>query len=277
MPMMLDRRALLISAGAVACSPLVVRADAGNLIERAEWARYFAQANTRGVIAIATANNGGILTSDLKRCGAPYLPASTFKIANALIALETGAVSSVDDRFEWDGKERSIGGKPIAAWNQSQTLREAFRNSTVWVFQEVARRVGPDRMAKLVDAFGYGNRDISGAAIDQFWLVSDSRLRITALQQIAFLEGLWADRLPATQHHMAAVRDIMVIERGSGYTLYGKTGWADDQKIGWLVGVVEHVGRPHAFALNLDHDGSDAISKQRLAIAKRVAVDLKLL
>lgn len=277
MPIWLDRRKLLISAGAVAFAPLVARADAEDLIERPEWAAYFAQAGTKGVIAFAAADDGGILTSDLKRCNAPYLPASTFKIANALIALECGAVSSVDERFEWDGKERTIGGKPIAAWNQSQTLRDAFRRSTVWVFQEVARRTGPERMAKFVDELGYGNRDISGAPIDEFWLVLESRLRITALQQIAFVQRLWAGALPVKPGHMAAVRDIMLLERSADYALFGKTGWAPNQKIGWFVGVVQRGAKPFAFALNLDHDGSDEMSKLRIDIVKRAAADLQLL
>jgi beta-lactamase class D len=277
MPASLDRRTLLITAGAVALSPLVARANAHNLIERAEWATYFADAGTKGVIAFAAADEGGILTSDLERCNAPYLPASTFKIPNALIALESGVVSSVDERFEWDGKERAIGGKPIAAWNRSQTLRDAFRNSTVWVFQEVARRVGQERMARFVDALGYGNRDIGGAPIDKFWLVPESRLRITALQQIAFVERLWADGLPAKPAHMASVREIMLLERLADHALFGKTGWAPEQRIGWFVGVVERQEKPFAFALNLDHDGSDAMSKQRIEIVKRAAADLKLL
>jgi beta-lactamase class D len=255
---------------------MLARAVADDLIERPEWRAYFTEAHTKGVICFAAADDGGILTSDLKRSSASYLPASTFKIPNALIALETGAVSSTEERFEWDGTERGIGGKPYAPWNKGQTLREAFRNSTVWVFEEVARRVGPERMARLVDAFGYGNKDIGGAPIDQFWLVNESHLRITALQ-IAFLERLWSDALPAMPANMAVVRDIMVMERTPEHTLFGKTGWAVGQKLGWFVGVVENQARPHAFALNLDHDGSDAMSKQRVEIAKRVAAGLKLL
>lgn len=274
---MLDRRTLLIASVATVLGPGMLRADESDLVERPEWQAYFASAKTAGVICFAAAADGGILTSGLKRSSEAYLPASTFKIPNALFALETGAVSSVEERFTWDGKERSIGGKPIAAWNKSQTLREAFRNSTVWVFQEVARRIGPERMSRLVIDCGYGNADISGAAIDQFWLQSRSRLRITALQQIAFLEKLWGSSLPAKRDNMAAVRDIMKLESTDKGTLFGKTGWATDQKIGWFVGVVEHDGKPHAFALNLDHDGSDAMSARRIAIAKRVAADLELL
>ena len=250
MPLTPDRRTVIIGTAATALSPMLARADADDLIERPEWRAYFAEAHTEGVICFATADDGGILTSDLKRSSAPFLPASTFKIPNALIALETGAVSSVEEQFEWDGTERSIGGKPYAAWNKSQTLREAFRNSTVGVFQEVARRVGPERMARLVDALGYGNKDIGGTAFDQFWLVNDSHLRITALQQIAFLERLWSGVLPVKPANMAAVRNIMVMERTPEHTLFGKTGWAVGQKLGWFVGVVENQARPHAFALN---------------------------
>src|SRR6185503_12650700 len=82
-----------------------------------------------------------------------WLPASTFKIPNALIALETGAIDPERSQMKWDGKDR---GRP--AVNRDQDLQSAIRDSVLWYFQEVARRVGPARMGKLVRAFGYGNQ-----------------------------------------------------------------------------------------------------------------------
>ena len=51
-----------------------------------------------------------------------------------------------------------------------------MKQSVVWYYQELARRVGPERMQKWVTAFRYGNEDISGG-IDRFWL--ESALRIS--------------------------------------------------------------------------------------------------
>src|SRR5258708_36755126 len=93
------------------------------------------------------------------------LPASTFKIPNPLIALETAVVADPDkDVFKWDGVTR-----PVEGWNHDHTLRSAIAASAVPVYQEIARRIGAERMQKYVDLFEYGNRDIGGR-IDQFGL-----------------------------------------------------------------------------------------------------------
>ena len=40
----------------------------------------------------------------------------------------------------WDGVRR-----PREEWNRDQDLRSAMKHSVVWYYQELARRVGPDR------------------------------------------------------------------------------------------------------------------------------------
>src|ERR1700730_15621028 len=122
-----------------------------------------------------------IIASDKNRSVEPRLPASTFKIANSLIALETGVVQDPDkDVFKWDGVKR-----PIEAWNQDHTLRTAIAASAVPVYQEIARRIGQERMQKYVDLFDYGNRDIGGD-IAQFW--RPRNLPLDPLQQVDFVD-----------------------------------------------------------------------------------------
>src|SRR6201987_2110323 len=124
-----------------------------------------------------------MIASDTERSGEGRLPASTFKIANSLIALETGVVQDPDkDVFKWDGVKR-----PIEAWNRDHTMRSAIAVSAVPVYQEIARRIGQERMQKYVDLLEYGNRDIGGG-VDQFWLAGD--MRIDPMQQIDFLDRL---------------------------------------------------------------------------------------
>ena len=121
--------------------------------------------------------------TDEGRARTGYLPGSTFKIPHALIALETGVVADVDKEvIRWDGVVREI-----EEWNRDHTLRTAMRYSVVPVFQQIANRIGAERMKQFVDAFDYGNRDIGGA-LDRFWL--DGALRISALEQIEFLQAL---------------------------------------------------------------------------------------
>lgn len=230
----------------------------------------FHEAGETGVVAFESEDGRRAVVSDFERAEAAYPPASTFKILNTVIALETGVVASLDDPvFKWDGEVRSIDGKPVEAWNRDQTLREAFRNSTVWVYQEIARKVGPERMTRLVAAFDYGNRRIG--AIDRFWL--SGPLRISALQQIAFLRRLHARTLPVSERAQTRAIEAMEIARTDAYVLRGKTGWAFEEKIGWFVGWIETAKGSRAFALNLDVGKPSSLSA-RTALVRSAAQQL---
>jgi beta-lactamase class D len=147
-------------------------------------AKRFAEDGTVGVFAAYDSGSNSIVTSDAPRSKQAILPASTFKIPNSIIALETGVVTDPDkDVFKWDGVARNF-----PDWNRDHTLRTAIAASAVPVYQEVARRIGADRIKTFVDKLDYGNRDIGGAPIDYFWLTGN--LRVSALQQIGFLDRL---------------------------------------------------------------------------------------
>jgi beta-lactamase class D len=176
--------------------------------------------------------------------GRRHLPASTFKIPNTLIGLETGAIPDATFRLPWDGNRR-----PIEAWNRDHDLASAMRHSVVWYYQEVARRVGPGRMRALVAAFGYGNRD-TGAdqAIDRFWL--EGPIAISPLEQVDFLARMRAGKLPVKPAHVALVRRIITLDERPGLVLQGKTGLGDegDRVVGWLVGFLEKDRRTYVYA-----------------------------
>jgi beta-lactamase class D len=125
---------------------------------------------------------------DPERAARGFLPASTFKIVNALIGLDAGSVADEHELFRWDGVDRGSNG-----WNRDHDLASAMRVSAVWVFQELARRTGREKLQEGVDRLGYGNRDLGGA-LDSFWL--DGALRVSALQQIDLLVGLERGALP---------------------------------------------------------------------------------
>lgn len=214
----------------------------------------FTDAGTAGTFVMLDPSDGGrIVVTDRERAETVFLPASTFKIPNALIALETGVVADADGTmFPWDKVVREFD-----TWNQDHTLRSAFKASAVPVFQEIARKIGPERMQKYVNAFDYGNRDIDGAPIDMFWL--NGSLRISALQQIDFLQRLYRGELPASKQNQEIVRDIMYLELSELGTLRGKTGAVGigvepgaKASLGWLVGWLEHGPKPYFFALNID-------------------------
>lgn len=94
-----------------------------------------------------------------------YLPASTFKIVNSLIGLQTGKISSDSMVIKWDAVERR------SEWNKDLTMYEAFRVSSVPYYQEVARRIGRDTMQFWLDSLGYGSKELTAQLILSGWII----------------------------------------------------------------------------------------------------------
>ena len=216
---------------------------------RKDLARHFTDENTVGTFVGYKVDDYLIISSDGNRSGEAVLPASTFKIANSIIALETGVVGDPDkDVFKWDGVVRSI-----EAWNRDHTLRSAIAASAVPVYQEIARRIGAERMQKYVDLLEYGNRDIGGG-IDQFWLTG--KLRIDPVQQVDFVDRLRRGALQVSKRSQDLVRDILPVTKVGDAVIRAKTGLLGAEtgkpSLGWLVGWAEKGSADTVFALNLD-------------------------
>jgi beta-lactamase class D len=216
---------------------------------REELAKHFTDEGTAGTFVGYKIDDYLIIVSDKERSGQAMLPASTFKIPNSLIALETGVVADPDkDVFKWDGVTRSI-----EAWNRDHTMRSAIAASAVPVYQEIARRIGAERMQKYLDLLEYGNRDIGGG-IDQFWLTGN--LRIDPVQQVDFVDRLRRGTLPVSKRSQDLVRDILPVTKVGDSIIRAKSGLLGAEtgkpSLGWLVGWVEKGDTPTVFALNLD-------------------------
>ena len=174
-----------------------------------------------------------------------YPPASTFKILNALIALETGVIKDTLQEIPWDGKKRGWN-----KWNQSQTLATAMEYSALWAFQEIARRVqAKDSLAysTYLSACRYGNEQLSGK-IDLFWL--NNSLQISPMEQIDFLVRLYQGELPFSKRNLELTQGILRIENREAYQMSGKTGWGivNDLDIGWYVGYIERNEKVYFYA-----------------------------
>lgn len=204
-------------------------------------------AHLRGVVLVYDEAANTYHASDYEWANTGQLPASTFKIPNTLIALETGVAASPEHLFKWDGTDRWLD-----AWEQDLTLKEAFAASCVPCYQEVARTVGRERMRAQLDKLAYTGMVFDSTTVDNFWLGGDSR--ITPFQQIQFLQRLHNEQLPIQASTQAAIRDIMVRERTKDYVLSGKTGWSVDgeKNNGWFVGFVERGDRTFYFATNVE-------------------------
>ena len=246
-------------------------AGAPDTLARPQWQRHFEAQGVRGTFLLFEPAQDRYLVVNEARARQRFLPASTFKIPHALIGLETGAIADEREVFGWDGKP-----KLRPAWERDQTLGTAMRESTVWTFQEVARRVGKARMREWLERLGYGNRDIPGG-IDLFWL--QGGLRVSAFEQVAMLHRLAEGRLPATQRAQRLVRDALVVEKTREYTLYAKTGTSGHARdpVAWWVGWIERKGRPQAyFALNFTPHGANRFH-ERFEVGRGILADAGIL
>lgn len=262
----------LVPPAPVAAQPSA--APAIPLAERPAWRAAFDSAGQRGVFVVRRLDSAAAaaLTSDAARARRAYLPASTFKIPNSLLALELGVVRDERHPFPmtWPRQE-------IAAWNRDHTLATALKHSVVPAYQIIAREVGERRYREWLPRLGYGNGDPSGD-VATFWL--DGALRISAVEQVDFLGRLAELRLPLVERSQRVVHDMLVVGADACHVLRAKTGLVGvsatraiepDDRVGWYVGWVTTDAGRWAFALNLDADRPGA-SAARAGLARALLV-----
>ncbi len=208
--------------------------------------KYFDEFSVKGSFVMYDLLDDSYYYYDSARCYKQFTPASTFKIPNSIIGLETGVI--IDENFiiPWDGVVRKVD-----AWNYDMDLKTAIKVSCVPYYQELARRVGAEKMQEMVNLLNFGNKNISGG-IDSFWLTGE--LQVSQTEQIDFLKRLYKEELPVSKRSMDIVKKIIILDDTKGYILRGKTGWGDDEgvNIGWLVGWVEKNGNAYFFATNIE-------------------------
>ena len=173
-----------------------------NVEERTDLKKYFDEYGHEGCFVLYDLKNDSYLKYNSSRCAERFIPASTFKIFNSLIGLETGAVKDEFEIFKWDSINRSYD-----SWNQDLDMVKAFKYSGVWYYQELARRIGEKKMQKYISSNHYGNEDISGG-IDLFWL--NGGIKISANEQIEMLKKLYHNKLEFSQRSMDIVKRIMI-------------------------------------------------------------------
>lgn len=232
---------LLVLGVFISCSPNNVKQD-NNL------KKYFDENKVEGCFGLLDNGNGKFTIYNLSRYrDSSFLPASTFKIVNSLIGLQTGKISSDTMVIKWDGIKR----RP--EWDKDLTMYEAFRVSAVPYYQEVARRIGKDTMQAWLDTLSYGTKKIT-TRIDSFWL--DNSLKIKPDEQVGLIKELYFDQLPhINKYNQEIVKKAMLFENNSNYKLAYKTGWGSNEKgnsIGWVVGWIEENQHPYFFVLNIE-------------------------
>lgn len=224
----------------------------------------FSDAGVTGTFALLDVREHRLTVVDRKRAETRAVPASTFKIPHSLIALETGAVRDVDEVVPYGGKPQ-----PFPQWERDMSLREALPASNAAIYQELARRIGPEQEKAWLARLDYGNQRI-GSAVDRFWL--DGPLKISPVEQTWFLQRFATGALPVATAHLEAVTDLLTVPTEGSAALYGKTGliFQSDPQLGWWAGWAQHPdGRLHTFALTIDID-QDTEAAQRVPLGKEL-------
>jgi beta-lactamase class D len=228
--------------------------------------KYFTEKNVDGCFTMFNNKDGKVTVYNMTLDTQRLTPASTFKIVNGLIAIETGVISDEKMVIKWDGITRSN-----TEWNKDLDFTQAFKVSAVPYFQEVARRIGKDTMKRWLDSLNYGNNKI-GNHIDSFWL--DNSLKISADEQVGLVKRLYFDQLPFQKRTHQLVRDVMLQEDNTQYSLSYKTGWGFDESnnnIGWVTGWIEENKHPYFFTLLIKSpDKNIDMRKVRIEILKNI-------
>jgi len=251
-----------------------------NVTEDNSVQKYFDSAHVSGCFGMFDNGQGQFSICNLKAFkDSAYLPASTFKIVNALVGIETGRISNENMIIKWDGVTRMFGpGDTAFAWNKDLSMKEAFKVSAVPYFQEVARRIGKDTMQHWLDTLGYGQRygkfKITDN-IDRFWL--DNTLKITADEELGLVKRLYFEQLPFFKSTQLMVRNVMLQEDNSNYKLSYKTGLGDGSngnRIGWTVGWIEENKHPYFFVLQLvTANPAVDLKTARIGILKKILAE----
>ncbi|MBI5370505.1 MAG: class D beta-lactamase [Sphingobacteriales bacterium] len=264
---------LFLLAFLYACSPNNVKQDKS--LEK-----YFTENKVEGCFALMDNASGKFTVYNLGRYrDSSYQPASTFKILNSLIGLQTGKISSDSMVIKWDSVKRWN-----ADWNKDLTMYEAFRVSSVAYYQEVARRIGKDTMQLWLDSLKYGAQNdtqkvVIKSTVDSFWL--DNSIKITPDQQLGLVKRLYFDQLPFFKTYQEMVKRAMLFENNTNYRLGYKTGWGHRENgnpMGWILGWVEENNHPYFFVLNIEsRDENIDMVKVRMKILKDILKQLGFL
>lgn len=206
------------------------------ITDHPEWGKIYEQNGIKNACFILRDNNHeSIHYFNKERCIQRFMPASTFKIFNSMVALETAVAPDERLLIKWDSvpNQRS-------ELDKDMDMMEAFKLSCLWYYRELARRIGPAKMQHYLDTVKYGNMNM-GTHVDDFW-VNDS-LQISADEQAGFIKRLYFAELPFSERSQRIVKNLMLQEETPEYKLYYKTGTGQlkGKYIYWVTGFIERI------------------------------------
>lgn len=246
---------------------------------RGDFQNYFDSCGVEGTIAIYDIRNDKWIVSDTVGLEIETLPASTFKIINLLIALETNTIKDENEIIKWVGSTDTVkyGYRPEIY--HDMPVKEAFELSAGWVFVELAKKIGKDTYRKHLAESKYGNNNLSQTEAD-FWNFGD--FAISPKNQVEFVKSFYEEKLPFSKRNIDIVKNVMITEQNEEYTIRAKTGWTRENNIntGWWTGYIETKNGTYIFATRLLQDRKmkrSDFGSCRKEITKKVFKDLNII
>lgn len=217
-----------------------------------------------GTVVISSLSNENNYIYNSVRANIRVSPASTFKIANSLIAIDSHVLRNQHEKIKWDGEKRFLD-----SWNKDQNLQSAFKSSCVWFYQKIASKVRKNKYKNYLQDFNYGNKKL-GSNITTFWLEGGD-LKISPIEQIDFLKSVYRKEFSVSKKSYEALKNIMLEECTGDYKIYSKTGAATKnwKGHGWYVGYVKTKKDTFFFATNIDINGFSDLEKR-----KKITIDV---
>ena len=210
----------------------------------------FKECNIQGSTIVYGFHNQQWYVSDTADANRETLPASTFKVINLLIALQTGTIKDENTIVKWPGSTDTTlyGYRPEIY--RDMTVKEAFEESAGWVFIELAKKVGKEKYLHYLKACGYGNLRMTEQGTD-FW--NFGSFAISPKNQVDFLVKVHKNEVPFSKRNIAILKRVMITEVTQDYTMRSKTGWTRWQgnDIGWWVGYVTNKNKVYFFATRI--------------------------
>jgi len=150
----------------LALTLLIRTAGAGaDTVERPDLEHHFSDIGTTGTMVVE--RSGGRPRTwivDPERSARRFIPSSTFKIPNALLAIDRGVASGADQPYPGPNPNFLVDGAPFlpATCEGDLTLATALANSCIPIFQQIARDLDRDRDAalSLIFLLGMGRRPV---------------------------------------------------------------------------------------------------------------------
>jgi beta-lactamase class D len=186
----------------------------------------------------------------------------TFQIPLALMGVEEGILETAEKPVidyqkgyaDW-----------VEVWKRPHNPTSWMKESVLWYSQAITSQLGMPKIQNYLTKFDYGNQDMSGNpgqddGLAKAWF--SSSLKITAKQQLEFLDRLSSHKLPVGVYSMLETKKLLYEDTlPSGWSIYAKNGSGflqdekgnldQDKQLGWYIGWIGKGDQKYLFVINI--------------------------